>query len=179
MIDPVTTQRIGFRAAYLGIAVFLLFVQILPLDLEPVRLPWPDFILLITFVWVLRRPDFVTGLMIAAVFFAEDLVTMRPPGLWTALVLLATEFLRSREAILRDMPFALEWAVAAGLVLVVSVIDWLVLALFMVPQAEFALVLTQTLTTVLAYPLVAGLSRAAFRARRSTRAEPGGFGQRP
>jgi hypothetical protein len=45
----------------------------------------------------------------------EDLILMRPPGLWTAIVVLATEFLRSRTALTRELNFVVEWLLVSGL----------------------------------------------------------------
>jgi hypothetical protein len=44
----------------------------------------------------------------------EDLVLLRPPGLWTALVVLATEFMRSRAALTRELNFVVEWLLVSG-----------------------------------------------------------------
>ena len=49
----------------------------------------------------MRRPDFLPVLLIGAVVLLEDLILLRPPGLWTALVILATEFVRARAALTR------------------------------------------------------------------------------
>ena len=43
----------------------------------------------------------------------EDLILMRPPGLWTALVVMASEFIRSRVALTREL-VATPAAAAAG-----------------------------------------------------------------
>jgi rod shape-determining protein MreD len=46
-----------------------------------------------------------------------DLLFLRPPGLWAAIVVLGHEFLRNREQGLRDMPFFVEWGLVASLLL--------------------------------------------------------------
>lgn len=168
MVDPVAARRLAFRLIFLALAIATLFLRILPLSAQPVRLPGPDLMICVTIVWVLRRPDFVPASLIALVFLLEDLVLMRPPGLWAAIVLLGTEFLRSREATMRDLPFAAEWLVAAGLVIAMTVIDRLVLALFLVPQVSPALTALQALATFAAYPLVAVATHFVFgQGRRS------------
>ena len=67
----------------------------------PGRLPGPDIILLIALSWIVMRPDYVPVLLLAVVFLLTDLLLMRPPGLWTALAVLAGEFLRNRQLQLR------------------------------------------------------------------------------
>ena len=56
--------------------------------------PAPDLMLALTLAWVVRRPDLLPAPLIAAYFFVEDILMMRPPGLWALIVLGATEFLR-------------------------------------------------------------------------------------
>ena len=105
---PAAQVMIG-RMALAALAAGLVFVQLLPLNLEPVRLPAPDLLLASTMLWVARRPDLAPFMLIAAVFLLTDLLFHRPPGLWAALVLIATEMLRRRRNQIRNMPFALEW----------------------------------------------------------------------
>ena len=50
-------------------------------------------------------------------FLLDDLLSYRPPGLWTALVLIATEVLRARESGTRDLPFWGEWAMVGAVML--------------------------------------------------------------
>ena len=108
MVDPASASRISHRLLFVAIAALILFLRLLPLTAEPVRWPGPDLILCLTFAWILRRTDYLPAYLIVIVFFVDDLLSMRPPGLWTLLALFATEFLRSREMLLRDLPFALE-----------------------------------------------------------------------
>src|SRR6056297_633829 len=97
MADTLPTGRWRYWLLFLAIAAVLFFVQLLPLDLQPGRFPGPDVLLLLAIAWVLRRPDFVPVLLVAAVFLLADILFMRPLGLWTALVVLGMEFLRARS----------------------------------------------------------------------------------
>ena len=154
MVDPASASRISHRLLFLAIAALILFLRLLPLTAEPSRWPGPDLILCLTFAWILRRTDYLPAYLIVIVFFVDDLLSLRPPGLWTLLALFATEFLRSREMLLRDLPFALEWAVVAAAVMVMTVANRLVLAVLMVPQGGFDLTILQVLSTLAAYPVV-------------------------
>ncbi len=178
MVDPVSSRRIGYRALFLGIALILLFLRVLPMSAVPVRWPGPDLMLCVAIAWVLRRPDYVPALALVAVFLLDDIVAMRAPGLWTLIVLLATEFLRSREAMTRDLPFALEWAMVGGVVAVMMLANRLVLGLFMVPQGALTPVLMHMLSTVVAYPVVVAVSHALLGLKKVAPGEVDALGHR-
>lgn len=178
MVDPIAAHRFGYRLLYLAVAALVLFIRILPLDALPVRIPAPDIVLCCTIVWVLRRPDYAPALLIAVVFLVEDILVMRPPGLWPAIVLLATEYLRSREVTLRDVPFAVEWLIAGALITAMTVLDRLVLAAFLVPGAAPGLTALHILTTVAAYPVVAILTTVVFGLRKAAPGQVDALGHR-
>ena len=162
MIDPVLAHRWGHRVAFVGIAAVFFFLRILPLETTPGGWPGPDLLLALAFAWVLRRPDYVPAALIVAVFLLDDMLSQRPPGLWTVLVLTGTEFLRGRIALLRGQPFLAEWAMVAATALCMVMAYRLVLALALVPQAGLMQDIARLVVTLLAYPAVAGLSRLAF-----------------
>ena len=103
---------------------------------------------------------------------------MRPPGLWALIVLIGTEFLRSREALTRDLPFGLEWAMVGAVIAAMALANWLVLALFMVPQIALGPVLMQFLSTLVAYPVVVALSHVFFGLRKVAPGEVDALGHR-
>ncbi|MEZ5778893.1 MAG: rod shape-determining protein MreD [Paracoccaceae bacterium] len=178
MVDPLTTSRLAHRALYLGLVATVIFVRILPLGSIPSRWPGPDLILCLTFVWLLRRPDYVPAFMVAVVFFSEDLIAMRPPGLWTALVLAGTEFLRTRETNFRDMPLLLEWLTTSAVIMLLSLLNWAILALFMVPHGSFGMTILQALSTIAIYPLVVAASLFLFGLRKAATGEVDALGHR-
>ena len=166
MVDPLTTRRLSFVGLYLGLAALLLFVRLLPLSTLPTDLPGPDILLCLTFAWLMRRPDFLPVLAIVAVFALEDMLLMRPPGLWALVVLIVTEILRDRTATTRDMPFLAEWMLMAICTVGMLLSYRLVLALVMVPQAGLGLSLLQLLATIAAYPIVAWATQSLLGLRR-------------
>lgn len=178
MVDPATAARISHRALFVGLAALILFLRLLPLTAVPSRWPAPDLILCLTFAWLLRRPDYIPAFLVIIVFAIDDLLSMRPPGLWTLIVLVTTEFLRSREMLLRDLPFAVEWAVFAAAVMVMIVANRLVLALFMVPQGGFDLTILAVLSTLAAYPVVVFASIWFLGLQRRTGGPADGLGNR-
>lgn len=178
MVDPRTTRRWGYRALYLGLCGALMFLHILPVDLVAGRWPGPDLMLCLTFAWVLRRPRFVPVWLIAAVFLLADMLYMRPPGLWAALVVVAVEILRARESQYRETAFSVEWATVAAALAAITLADRAILALTMVDQVSLWLALLQLVFTVLVYPLVVVVSRVVFGVRRITPGELDALGAR-
>lgn len=178
MVDPIATQRLAHRALFIAIVAVILFIRLLPLAPGTGGIPGPDLILCLALAWVLRRPEYSPALLIVAVFLLQDLMFLRPPGLWTLIVLLATEFLRSREVAWRDLPFVLEWLVVGGVLAAMLLANRAVLAMVMVPQAALGQELLQLLSTLAAYPLVVVASRLAFGLRRAAPGEVDALGHR-
>lgn len=142
MADGVRTRVWLYRGIFAALALFILFVRLLPLGTEAGRLPGPDLLLCVMLAWVMRRPDYLPVLMITVIVLLEDVVLMRPPGLWTALVVLATEFLRSRAALTRELSFAVEWMLVAGLMVGLLLGYRLFFAISFLPQPGFGFAMT-------------------------------------
>jgi rod shape-determining protein MreD len=167
-----------FRAVFLLLAVFLLFIRLLPLGNAPGSLPGPDLLLCLILAWVIRRPEFLPMPMVLIVMLAEDLILMRPPGLWTAIVVLATEFLRGRVALTRELNFLVEWMLISGVMLGMMLAYRLVLGLAFVPQPAFGFAVVQVLWSIALYPLIVGLSRLILDLRKPAMGEIDSFGRR-
>lgn len=154
------------RGVFFALAWAIMIAAMVPLDQRPPQWAAPDVLLACALVWVARRPDFVPLPIIAVVFFAADLLFQRPLGLWTALVILACETLRSRNRDLRTMSFLAEWGFAALCIGMITLANRLVLALVFTPQAPLGLTLAQMLATAAIYPLVAALAYLVFGVSR-------------
>jgi len=178
MADALFASARAYRALFFALAAITLFVRILPLSTEPGSVPGPDIVLCLTFAWVLRRPEYVPALLIAAVVLLEDMLTMRPPGLWAAIVVLAAEVLRNRTALMRELAFPLEWAFVAAVIAAAMMAQRLVLALLSVPQVAPGPAAIHLLFTVLAYPLVVGLSQLLLGVRKTAPGEVDDRGRR-
>lgn len=178
MVDPITTRRWLYRGLFLLIAASVVFLQLLPLDLTAGRWPGPDLVVAFAFAWVMRRPDYVPVLLVAAVFLLMDMLFMRPPGLWAALVVVGLEFLRSREPYSRDLPFPLEWVLVAGVLSAMMIAGRLVHMVFMIAQPSFGLITLQLGATILCYPLVVATSRMLFGIRKTAPGEVDQLGHR-
>ncbi|HKL56542.1 MAG: rod shape-determining protein MreD [Roseovarius sp.] len=154
------------RLLYVALCLALIFLHLLPLETLPRGWAGPDVMLALTFAWLLRRPDYVPPLLIAAIFLLADLLFQRPPGLWAAMVLLGSEALRAREPGLRDLTFAVEWLSVVTTLVAMMLGYRIVLGLMMVDQAPLGLSLMQVIATLLVYPLVAIVSKMVFGVRK-------------
>lgn len=171
MFDPSTIRKWRYRLIFIAVAAVLFFLHLLPTDTLPSHFPGPDLLLCLAFAWVQRRPDFVPPLLLGAVFFMADLLFMRPPGLWTALMLVGAEFLRTRHNGSTEMPFAAEMLFTASVVVAMTVAYVLVLSATGAPHAALSMYMVQMVMTILFYPVVVLLSRHAFDLRRPPASE--------
>ncbi|WP_425071964.1 rod shape-determining protein MreD [Sagittula sp. S175] len=159
------------RALYPLVALLLMFAHLLPLQLTPSRIAGPDVLTALTLAWCLRRPDYVPALSIALVMLLADLLFQRPPALWALLVLLASEFLKSRGRHIRENTFVAEWLVFGASLLTITVLYQLTLAILIISPGMLSLTLMQYGMTVAVYPLVTAVSYLAFGVRRSAPGE--------
>lgn len=195
MVDPAAREVWLHRALFVAIALLLLFWRLLPLPMAMMtdcaetagwcrftvwlnRTPGPDLLLCIIFAWTMRRPDYLPALLIAAVVLLEDMLLDRPPGLWTALVLLASEFVRGRVALTRELNFGVEWLLVSGLMVAMLVVYRLTFAMVLVPQAGFGFAMIQVLWSVLCYPVVVFLSRYVLDLHKPAMGEIDAYGRR-
>ncbi|WP_410217480.1 rod shape-determining protein MreD [Paracoccus sp. (in: a-proteobacteria)] len=171
MIQLPSRDFIVGTALFLLSAWLLLFLRLLPLSGGITGWPGPDAGLALILAWMLRRPDQLAAPVIVLILLIEDVLLMRPLGLWTAVVLVGTEAARRREPRWRDQPFMVEWlrvAVLIGLMMLgYRVIQ--VLSLMRVPA--LGQVMLQYLATVACYPVVVFAARWLIGLRRSGRSE--------
>lgn len=149
-----------------------------PLPVPPAPIAYPDVILAVVMVWAARRPDFVPVLLVAGIIFLTDLLFQRPPGLWTALVVCATEFLRARSNAMRGLPFGLEWVTASCLMLLVVLTHYIALVLADVPQTGILLQAQRLIWTCALYPVVCVVAHLVFGVSRPAPGEVDAMGHR-
>ncbi|OUD08157.1 rod shape-determining protein MreD [Marivivens niveibacter] len=173
-----TTRRWLGRVMFVVISYIILFAQLMPLSTEPSQWAPPDILMLITMAWVVRRPDLAPIGLIALIHFSADLLLLRPPGLWTVLVIISTEILRAKSSEFRSLAFPFEWISVAGTLIALFFAHRIVLMIMFLPQAPIMLTLSQLLMTILAYPLVTFLSYVAFGVSRPALGEVDDRGRR-
>jgi rod shape-determining protein MreD len=152
-------------------AAVLLFLRLLPLKSGIMGWPGPDMILALTLAWVLRRPDQLSAPVIVLAILVEDVLLMRPLGLWTVFVLMGTEAARVREHRWRDQPFMVEWLRVTILIGLMMLGYRLVQILFMLSVPALGQVILQYLATVLVYPFVIFAARWLIGLRRAGHGE--------
>ncbi|MBC6438226.1 MAG: rod shape-determining protein MreD [Rhodobacteraceae bacterium] len=165
MIKPVTRHIWTYRAIYLLLGFFVMACKLLPLGLDGRGLPAPDILLAVTLAWLLRQPAVVPIGAIMIVFLLADFLFQRPPGLWTLLVLLASEILRRQPQVVA-FPFLMECTAFAGAVFTLLILNHIALWLLMVERPSFGPVLVHGIVTVAIYPVVVAVSKFLFGLRK-------------
>jgi len=167
-----------YRALFVAISLGLLFLRLLPLGGEAGKWPGPDLMLCLMLAWVTQRPDHLPAVLIGLVVLVEDLVLMRPPGLWAAIVVLATEFLRARSALTRELGFAAEWVLIAVVMVAMLLGYRLIYSLTFLGQPDFGYAFARTLGSILMYPFVVWGLRVAINLRKPSTGETDTMGRR-
>lgn len=157
-----------WRGVFVLAVTAMLFVRILPISIEAGKLPGPDLLMVLCCAWTLRRPEHLPVLLIAAAVLVEDMLLLRPPGLWTAIMVLGTEFLRSRAAFSRELSLLAEWIMIATVMLAMAMSYRLIMAVTVLDQPSLGITLVQTFSSILAYPVVALILHFGFSLRRAT-----------
>ncbi len=165
MIDPVTARNWYFRGVYVLIAAVVLFIHLLPLQTVPSTWAAPNILACVTFAWVLRRPNYVPVMLIALVMIIADFLLMRPPGLTAGLVIVVSEALRSKSHSIRDVSFAVEWAMVSAAFLGIMLVMRFIQVIVMLDRPSFLLVFLEFIATIAIYPVVVGISRFVLGVR--------------
>lgn len=166
MAELPSTQLWTGRAVFLALGIGIIFLQLVPLSMEPVRWAPPDYLLALVAVWAIRRPDYAPLLAVVGLMLLADLLFQRPPGLWAALVVIMSEMLRARAKRLRNVALAAEWATAAVAIIITNVMYRIILVFVMVPLAPLGLTLIQLVMTIAIYPVVAIAAHLVFGVTR-------------
>lgn len=171
MIEGLRKQVLIGSGLFILCQLVILFARLLPLWAGRIGQPGPDLALCLLFAWLIRRPDQLAAVAIAGVFLLEDILLLRPLGLWAAIVLLASEYIRSREARWRDQQFMVEW-LRVSIMIGVMMLGYRVVQIgFLLPVPSLAKIALQYILTVGFYPLVVLGSRWLLGLRRTNAAE--------
>lgn len=171
MVEQNAMRLWAMRLTFVLLGLGMLFLYLLPLQTGPGRWPAPDVLLALCLAWSLRRPDYAPTLSIGGLMLLADLLFQRPPGLFAAMTVLASDAMRRRGPALRDAGFLTEMLTVALMVLGLAVGYRLVLMLMVLPQPSLGLSLVQALLTIAIYPLVVLVSQLVFGVRTQTQAE--------
>lgn len=166
------------RGLYILAAFIIVVAQLVPLDMQPTNWAWPDILLAMTLAWVARKPHYAPVAVIAILFLMTDMLLHRPPGLWAALVVILTETIRRQHRDFRNMPALVEWGTISVGIIAITVVNRLVLAIVMVPQAPIGLTLIQMISTIAVYPVVVIVGHFVFGVTRVAPGQTGSRGQK-
>lgn len=148
-------DRAALGTVFVLLALTVVFFRLLPFSGMPGGWPGPDLLLALTFAWIIRRPDTLPVLLVAAVSFFADLLLSRPPGLAAALTVAATELLRRRDLPGPGASLALETGLVAMLLFAIAALSWVALAVTVAGQPPLGAQLLQMAVTCASYPFVA------------------------
>lgn len=177
MAERADSKTWARRGVFVFAAFVLIVVDLVPLDMRPSLWVSPDLLLAATLVWVARKPEHIPVFVIAMLFLLTDFLFMRPPGLWAALVVILTEMIRRRHREFRDMPLLIEWGTIAFGVAAITIVNRVILAVVMSPQATLGLTLIEMIVTILIYPVIVLVAHFAFGVTRTSPGEIGSKGQ--
>jgi rod shape-determining protein MreD len=167
------TRRLWtYRVLFILLCLTVISIKLMPMNVGEIGIPGPDILLALTLAWLLRQPAVVPVGAILLVFLLADFLLQRPPGLWTLLVLLASESLRSRRLTMTEFPFLLEWSAFAAAVFALLILNRIAMWVLMVDQATLGLTLTHGIVTIAIYPLVVAVSKFLLGLRKLGAAEP-------
>ena len=116
--------------------------------------------------------------LIAAVVLLEDLIVLRPPGLWTGLVVLVSEIIRNRVALTRELNFGVEWLLVSAMMVVMLIVYRMAFGLVLLPQPPFGFAMVQVVWSILCYPVVVFLSRVVLDLYKPAMGEVDAYGRR-
>lgn len=156
----------SYRALFAALCLVLITLKLLPLNLAASGIPGPDILVLLAFAWMVRQPALVPIGVLLCVFLLADFLFMRPPGLWTALVLIAAESLRRRRLTMTELPFLVEWGTVAAAIMGMVLLNRLILWMLLVDLDPLGLTLAHGIVTIAVYPVVVAVSKFVFGLRK-------------
>lgn len=165
------------RLAFAGLAAAVTLAALVPLGGGEGGWPGPELIVCLVAAWVLRRPDYVPVWLLIPVLLLDDVLLMRPLGLWTLIVLVMSEYMRRRTDPSQALPFGSEMALVAGCIAAAFAANHLALVVLLAPTPPLGGQVLHAGVTIAFYPLVA-LSSHLAGIRRLAPGEPDPAGTR-
>jgi rod shape-determining protein MreD len=162
MEDP-PLRILRLRLTYLLIVMLEVLFQTLPIHSSPYQFATPDIPLVITLVWVMRRPDVMDPILITIAFLFADMILQRPPGLWALVALCATMFLRVRALYFKEIIFFYEWLMIAIIIIISFTVHHFLLILTFLPIQNLELLAMRAFITIVLYPIFIWVFRSMLR----------------
>ncbi len=157
-------SKTWFKRAILCFALFFVIAAgMAPVSMTPFAIPSPDLVFCLIAAWLVRRPDLVSAAVIVAAVLTAEIFLLQTPGLWSAIVLLASEYLRASAERVCSRPFLYEWLLVAAVYVASAIAYQFFLALTFLPAPSPEWALVHGVETLLAYPLVVAVTNLLFR----------------
>ena len=153
------------RTVFVLLSLLCIYVPLLPMALGVGRTILPDLFFLLACAWMFRRPESAPLVLIAGLAFLGDVLLNRPLGLWALITILVTEVLRHRDDDPRERMFLMEWATVAALYTLGLCLFLLILRISLVPIPGQGVAWQYWGTTLVCYPMTAGLLQFGLRVR--------------
>ena len=134
---------------------------------------FPNLVYCLVCAWIVRSPQWAPAPVVAVVFFSLEVIYGLPPGLWTALMLVATELLRAGTPQLGRYTFVVEWAMVSLLFTLALLLYQLALLLTFAQAMTTGAMGRYLVATALCYPLAAGIASLVTRRGRADDAASG------
>jgi rod shape-determining protein MreD len=167
-----------YRGGFVAIGFALVLWSIVPFDMTAGTLPAPDIFYCITMLYVVRRPVFVPVWSIFCVFFLRDILTQAPLGLFTLLIVLGSEIVRTNIQVFREYLFALEWLWVAIIFACIAIIQQILMFLTLSQTPRIVDQLYLIVFTVATYPVIVGAVKYGFGITRPRPGESDAWGKR-
>ena len=114
---------------------------------------YPDLLLCLIFSTVLNRPQKVNLFSILLLLLFSDVLHMKPIGLFTMIVLIAYLIIKRYEQKIEQVLFYMHYLLFFSVIVVIQITYLCVHYLFFMPIPSVAIVLNQTIFTLICYPL--------------------------
>ena len=164
-MNEIPNRLLMLRCTFLVIAFFLIMLPTLPIRIDFNHIFIPDLLLIMTFSWVMQRPDIIGPITITVVFLFADFILQRPPGLWTVIVLFAATFLGMRSARFKEVFFIYEWATVSVIVFFCYLAQYIVMRFTFLAIYDLKIMTITGLITVFSYPVLTWLFQSILKER--------------
>lgn len=154
-----------YRTLFLSLSILILITNLIPFEVGPSVLTYPDLLYCLATSWIFRRPNYVPGAMIVVVFLLQDILMGLPVGLGAALMLGIIEYLKSRIELIRYQSFFIEWSMVALCYFIFILAYQLILTISFSQPAPTVTLIFLFLETVLLYPIIVFLSSVVLKVK--------------
>jgi len=156
----------SMRLLYVVLCGLVVMFHLLPLGQIDAITFSPDIILCITLAWVVRRPDYAPIFLIAGVALLAELLLMRAPGLWAALTVLLADSITKQRNKMRSTGFGVEWFRVTVGIAAIFILERIANGVLFLETPPLGASIAQFLATVVAYPIIVGITSGIIRIRK-------------